>query len=100
MDDRGPLRELRRRAPPARAPPQVKAGSEPVDFLASSVLSPEGCESQADRFSPAVRSRQEEAERMAFMFKLEHEDGTPADPPTFRTPFRTGSRETLQRAAA
>ena len=31
---------------------------------------------------------------MAFQFRLEHEDGTPADPATLKPPFLTGGRAT------
>jgi hypothetical protein len=34
---------------------------------------------------------------MAFRFKLEHEDGTPADPPTLHRPYRTGFPATRSR---
>ena len=38
---------------------------------------------------------------MAFIYKLEHEDGTPADPPTFRTRREhPGTPATRSRSAA
>jgi hypothetical protein len=36
---------------------------------------------------------------MAFIFKLELEDGTPADPPTLEPPCRCGHRATRSRWA-
>jgi hypothetical protein len=36
---------------------------------------------------------------MAFTYKLEHEDGTPADPRTFKTAVRTGDLATRSRSA-
>jgi hypothetical protein len=35
----------------------------------------------------------------SFAFKLEHEDGTPADPPKLHTAYRTGGPATRSRSA-
>jgi hypothetical protein len=35
----------------------------------------------------------------AFTYRLEHEDGTPADPPTFTPSYRRGVPETRSRSA-
>jgi hypothetical protein len=79
------LIETRASLLPNKQPAAVLVGADPVPSLFDHVVVQLQAEDRVEIRSQPITKE----DRMAFLYKLENEDGTPADPPTLRNAVST-----------